>query len=210
MLRGSSVCGRARRDAARTASGQRAGPVDREGRVKGIVLQLLARCARDAFGEPVWREALAQSGLAEPFDPQQLYPDPQFNALVGALAASQGIDAHAAQRWFGERAIAHFHAMAPRLFDQHRDSWSFLLTLNDIIHPQVRRDYPGAGAPDFGYGVDDDGALVLTYHSQRRMCGFAEGLILATLRHYGEPATVRHERCMHHGDPHCEFVLTPP
>lgn len=178
--------------------------------MKGIVLQLLGRCARDAFGDAAWREALAQSGLTEPFDPQRLYPDPEFNALVGALGASQGVDADAAQRWFGECAIAHFHAMAPDLFDAHRDSWSFLLTLNDIIHPQVRRDYPGAGAPDFGYGVADDGGLMLTYHSKRRMCAFAEGLILATLRHYGESPTVRHERCMHRGDPHCEFVLTPP
>lgn len=174
------------------------------------MLQLLGRCARDAFGDATWRQALAQSGLVEPFDPQRLYPDPEFNALVAALGASQGIDANAAQRWFGERAIAHFHEMAPDLFDAHRDSWSFLLTLNDIIHPQVRRDYPGAGAPDFGYGIADDGGLMLTYQSRRRMCGFAEGLILATLRHYGESPTVRHERCMHRGDPQCEFVLTPP
>jgi hypothetical protein len=178
--------------------------------VKGIVLQLLAHCARDAFGEPAWRKALDASALDEPFDPQALYPDAVFNALVAALAGDLGIDARSAQRWFGECAIGHFHAMAPTLFDAHHDSWSFLLTLNDIIHPQVRRDYPGAGAPDFGYRVDPDGSLVLTYHSKRRMCAFAEGLIAATMRHYGEEPRIGHPLCMHLGDSHCEFVLPAP
>lgn len=178
--------------------------------MKGVVLQLLGRCARDAFGEEVWRQALADAGAVEPFDPQRTYPDAEFNAVVETLAKGRGISTDDAQRWFGESAIAHFHAMAPGMFDKHQDSWSFLLTLNDIIHPQVRRDYPGASAPDFGFDANDAGELVLTYHSERRMCAFAEGLILASMRHYGDPPVVRHERCMHRGDPHCKFVLPTP
>jgi hypothetical protein len=178
--------------------------------LKGIVLQLLARCARDAFGDAAWTGALTNAGLAEPFDAQAVYPDTEFNALVSALAAARGISSDDAQRWFGESAVAHFHAMAPELFDRHRDSWSFLLTLNDIIHPQVRRDFPGASAPDFGFDANESGELLLTYHSERRMCAFAEGLILASMRHFGDPAALRHERCMHRGDTHCEFVLPAP
>ncbi|GAA4855459.1 heme NO-binding domain-containing protein [Luteimonas vadosa] len=176
--------------------------------MKGVVLELLGRCARDAFGEQAWQRAIAQAGLAEPFDQQRTYPDAEFNALVAAVATERGIGIDDAQRWFGESAVAHFHAMAPHLFDQHQDSWSFLLTLNDIIHPQVRRDFPGASAPDFGFDANEAGELVMTYHSQRRMCAFAEGLILASMRHYDDPPELRHVRCMHRGDPHCEFVLT--
>ncbi|MGI8560740.1 MAG: heme NO-binding domain-containing protein [Luteimonas sp.] len=178
--------------------------------MKGIVLQLLGRCAREAFGEDTWQQALAGTGVAEPFDPQRTYADDAFNAVVSALAGARGISTDDAQRWFGEAAIAHFHAMAPALFDRHQDSWSFMLTLNDIIHPQVRRDFPGASAPDFGYDANDNGELVLTYHSARRMCAFAEGLILASMRHYGDPPVLQHVRCMHRGDPHCEFVLAAP
>lgn len=178
--------------------------------MKGVVLQLLGRCARDSFGEDAWLQALAAAGAAEPFDPQRTYPDAAFNAVVAALAAVRKITTDDAQRWFGESAIAHFHAMAPTLFDRHQDSWSFMLTLNDIIHPQVRRDFPGASAPDFGFDANADGELILTYRSTRRMCAFAEGLILASMRHYGDPPVLRHVRCMHRGDPHCEFVLPAP
>lgn len=178
--------------------------------MKGVVLQLLGRCARDSFGEDAWLQALAAAGAAEPFDAQRTYPDVEFNTVVAALAAARKITSDDAQRWFGEAAIAHFHAMAPTLFDRHQDSWSFLLTLNDIIHPQVRRDFPGANAPDFGFDANADGELILTYHSARRMCAFAEGLILASMRHFGDPPALRHVRCMHRGDPHCEFVLPAP
>lgn len=178
--------------------------------MKGIVIQLLARCARDAFGEAAWSTVLERADVQEPIDPQRLYPDASFNALVAALADARGMSADAAQRWFGESAIAHFHAMAPTLFDVHKDSWSFLLTLNEIIHPQVRRDFPGASAPDFGFDANEQGELVLTYHSDRRMCGFAEGLIIASMRHFGDPEELRHDRCMHRGDPYCEFVLPAP
>lgn len=178
--------------------------------MKGIVLQLLGCCARGSFGEDTWLGAMATAGLSEPIDPQGIYSDHAFNAVVTALATSQGITSDQAQRWFGDCAIGHFHAMAPDLFDRHQDSWSFLLTLNDIIHPQVRRDFPGADAPDFGFDAHANGDLVLTYHSPRRMCAFAEGLILASMRHYGDPPLLAHARCMHRGDPHCEFVLAAP
>jgi hypothetical protein len=59
--------------------------------MKGIVLQLLGRCAREAFGEDTWRQALAAAGVAEPFDPQRTYLDAEFNAMVSALAGARGI-----------------------------------------------------------------------------------------------------------------------
>lgn len=81
---------------------------------------------------------------------------------------------------------------------------------NDFIHPQVRKQDPGASAPVFGFDANDDGERMLTCHSARRMCAFAEGLILASMRHYGDPPVLRHARCLHRSDPHGEFVLPAP
>lgn len=176
----------------------------------GVVFQMLGSCVSESFGADVWQRALQAARSDGAYASHQRYNDVQFDALVAAVAGDRGITATAAQRWFGEAAIPHFYAMAPQFFDPHQDSWSFLLTLNDIIHPQVRTQYPGAHAPDFDFSVNEAGALVIGYHSLRRMCAFAEGLIVASMRHYGETPALDHTRCMHRDDPYCEFVLPAP
>ena len=179
-------------------------------RMMGVVFQLLETCVVATYGGATWQRALQAVGSEGAYATHQRYDDEQFDALVAVIASDLGISGQAAHRWFGEAAIPHFYSMAPQFFDGHRDSWSFLLTLNDIIHPQVRSLYPGAHAPDFDFSSDDDGALVIGYRSPRRMCAFAEGLIMASMRHYGELPALTHRLCMHHGASLCEFVLPAP
>ena len=45
----------------------------------------------------------------------------------------------------------------------HEDVRSFLPTLNDIIHPEVRKLYPGADVPTFGLQHRPDGAIAMRY-----------------------------------------------
>ncbi|MEJ7714696.1 MAG: hypothetical protein WKF40_02900 [Thermoleophilaceae bacterium] len=66
-----------------------------------------------------------------------------------------------------------------------------MLTLNDIIHPEVRKLYPGGDAGvrlRAAPGPRGSAAHGLP-GSQRRMCSFAEGLIEGAAEHYGEAAT---------------------
>lgn len=67
--------------------------------------------------------------------------------------------------------------------------------------------YPGASVPDFDFDASDPDVLVMHYHSARRMCAFAEGLLLGAADHYGEALEIDHPRCLHRGDPHCELRL---
>jgi hypothetical protein len=80
---------------------------------------------------------------------------------------------------------------------------SFLLTLNDIIHPEVRKLYPGAQAPDFTFSSSDDGALLIGYDSSRRLCELAEGFVLGAGDHFGEVVAVDQPECVHRGDAAC-------
>src|SRR5690606_27411138 len=89
----------------------------------------------------------------------------------------------------------------------HPDTRAFVLALNDIIHPEVRKLYPGADVPDFGFDTRDPDVLRMTYRSARRLCAFAEGLIEGAARHYGEDVAVRQTACMHRGDSACVFEL---
>jgi hypothetical protein len=79
----------------------------------------------------------------------------------------------------------------------------FLLTLNDIIHSEVRKLYPGAEVPEFDFDDRDPAYLLLGYRSARRLCALAEGFIIGAAHYYGEEASLDQQRCMHRGDDRC-------
>jgi len=94
----------------------------------------------------------------------------------------------------------------PDFFTRHRQTIPFILTLNEIIHPEVRKLYPGAEAPDFGFRRSAPNELELEYRSKKKMCALAEGLIHGAADVFGEKAVIEQPRCMHRGDESCLMV----
>jgi hypothetical protein len=91
---------------------------------------------------------------------------------------------------------------------------SFVLTLNQIIHAEVRKLYPGADVPDFDFDTSRDDVLVIGYQSARKLCALAEGFITGAATHFGEQAMIEQTACMHRGDDkcliHCTFSPASP
>ena len=83
--------------------------------------------------------------------------------------------------WFGRNALPLFAGTTPSSSNRTTRTRSFVLTLNDIIHPEVRKLYPGADVPEFDFD-SRDGVLVMGYRSPRKLCSFAEGLLLGAAR----------------------------
>jgi hypothetical protein len=94
------------------------------------------------------------------------------------------------------------------LFQRHQSTRPFILTLNGIIHPEVRKLYPGADTPDFEFDATSPEVLVMIYRSKRKLCALAEGLIEGAANHYGQTVRIDHQQCMHRGDAHCRLDLS--
>ncbi len=77
------------------------------------------------------------------------------------------------------------------------------ITLNDIIHPEVRKLYPDADVPEFEFSGRDDSTLTIGYRSRRRLCELAEGFIEGAADHFGESVALEQPRCMLRGDDDC-------
>jgi predicted hydrocarbon binding protein len=71
----------------------------------------------------------------------------------------------------------------------------------------VRKLYPGADVPEFDFEVRE-GVLVMGYRSPRKLCSFAEGLLLGAADHYGEQVTIEQPSCMKRGDDQCVIEIT--
>ncbi|MEY9199367.1 hypothetical protein ABIA16_004546 [Sinorhizobium fredii] len=77
-------------------------------------------------------------------------------------------------RWFGERAMPILQERYPALFEDHSSARNFILSVNNIIHPEVRKLYSGASCPFFHFRESDNGRTVtMGYESSRKMCDLA-------------------------------------
>ena len=175
--------------------------------MKGIVFNLFEQTVVEAHGDQAWEALLETTGLDGVYTSLGSYPDEDFFAL--ALAASEvlGTPLDDVVRWFGRGAMPLFEQRYPHLFTEHSQTRSFVLTLNDIIHPEVRKLYPGAIVPEFAFDASDPDGLVMDYYSPRKLCAFAEGLLLGAADHYGQTVQIQQPQCMHRGDPRCRLEI---
>ena len=173
--------------------------------MKGIVFNLFERATADEHGEDVWDELLETADLHGAYTSLGSYPDAQLFDLVGVAADRFETPSQDVVRWLGRTSLPHLAEAYPGFFTPHRTTRAFLLTLNEIIHPEVRKLYPGAGVPDFAMSDLPGGGLRMGYGSPRRMCAFAEGLIEGAAAHFGEHVTITQPRCMRRGDETCDI-----
>ena len=83
----------------------------------------------------------------------------------------------------------------------------FLLTVDRVIHVEVRKLHPGAILPQFDYVDEADNELTMIYSSPRKMCMLAEGLITGAAKHFETEYTLEHSQCMHDGADNCRLHL---
>lgn len=175
--------------------------------MKGIIFNVLQDVVVEHHGEDAWDDLLDVAEVDGAYTAVGNYPDGELERLIAAACEARGEDAFAVTRWVGREAIPRFAQRYPRFFEAPTDARSFLRTISDIIHPEVRKLYPGASVPDFVFEGEPDGPLVMLYDSPRRLCAFAEGLILGAGDHYGEQLEPSQAACMHRGDPLCRIEI---
>jgi hypothetical protein len=171
--------------------------------VKGIIFNLAEEVIVERFGEDTWDQLLDVAGLDGAYTTLGNYPDQELAALVAAGAASLDVPEADVLRLLGEGAFPRLAASYPIFVEPHRETRSFLLTLNDVIHAEVRKLYPDAQVPDFGFDQSAPDVLALTYRSSRRLCALAEGFIAGAATHFGEHVDITQPVCMLTGDDHC-------
>jgi hypothetical protein len=176
--------------------------------MKGIVFNLLQSVVEERYGEDTWDGLLERAGLDGAYTSLGNYSDADLGKLVAGAAEALGSPPETVVRWFGVKALPLLAKAYPRFFDSHESTRSFLLTLNDVIHPEVRKLYPGADVPTFGFDTSSDAVLVMEYRSARRLCALAAGFIEGAAAHYGEQVSIEQPCCMNRGDEACVFELS--
>ncbi len=171
--------------------------------MKGIIFNLLEEVVITQHGEDTWDQLLSAAGLDGAYTSLGSYPDEHIQELVGAAARTLGLTTFEVLRWFGQQAIPLLFQRYPVFFSSQPSTRPFVLSVNSIIHPEVRKVYPGADVPTFEFRDELDGGLLMGYVSPRRLCALAQGFIEGAATHYDETLIFEHRECMHKGDKRC-------
>jgi hypothetical protein len=182
--------------------------------MKGIIFNLLETAVSDEHGEDAWDDLLDEAQVDGSYAALGNYPDGELLRLLALMPGAFGGDSDGQLRWFGRKSMPMLAARYAVFFEQPTDTRSFLLTLNNIIHAEVRKLYPDADVPTFDFdpipGVEASSAdaLVIGYRSKRALCMLAEGFIHGAADHFGETVAIEQPRCMHRGDERCALVCS--
>lgn len=175
--------------------------------MKGIVFNLLEQVVTERHGEAAWEALLEETRLSGAYTSLGSYPDDEVFSLVGAASEMLSLPPDEVLRWFGRAAMPLLAERFPAFFAPHRNTLSFVRSVNSIIHPEVRKLYAGAACPHFHFSDAPGGGLRIGYDSTRRLCALAHGFIEGAAPQFGEEAVVDHAACMNRGDPRCELTV---
>ena len=175
--------------------------------MKGIVFNLLAEAVEKDHGADTWDALLDAAGLDGVYTSLGSYPDAEMMRLVDAAATALDTTPDAVLRWFGRAAMPLLAESYGVFFEGHVSARSFVRSVNDIIHPEVRKLYAGAGCPQFAFADDPAGRLLIGYSSPRRLCHLAHGFVEGAADRFGETVELEHLACMMDGSPTCRMAV---
>jgi len=173
--------------------------------MKGVVFNVLERIITEDYGEEAWEQLLDEGALDGAYTSLGQYEDSEFLRLVDGICRMRQEAPSPCLTWIGRRMLPHFEGIHPEVFTRYTDTLTLLRALNDVIHPEVVKLYPGAQVPVFSTHHAEKGHLVMEYESPRQMCSFAHGLMLGTGDRFGDELRVEHPECRHSGDERCLF-----
>ena len=87
----------------------------------------------------------------------------------------------------------------PGIFALYKDPIELLSSIENHIHVQVRKLYPGAELPTFKIIKKHEDELEILYFSERAMYMFAKALMEKTFEHYDQDSQIQLEKIENNG-----------
>jgi hypothetical protein len=178
--------------------------------MKGVIFNLLEDFITENWGEEAYEEILSMCPLhtKEPFLGPGTYPDADLMAIVTAACRKLGVAPADAIHAFGKYMFPKLAARFPVFLEGHSHPKTFLKTVNDVIHVEVKKLFRDAEPPLITWTDPGPDRLVLVYASRRKLCSLATGLLEGAAEHFKTPIHYAHTRCMLEGADACELELT--
>jgi hypothetical protein len=136
-----------------------------------------------------------------------IYDHQEMISLVVRLSQATQRSVPDILRQYGRYLFQTFVSTYTPFLEAAPDAFSFLSSVDNYIHVEVKKLYPEAELPTFTITQLNASTLRMIYQSSRKMADLAYGLIEGTLSHYGEVATITRQALNPDGS-RVEFIIT--
>jgi hypothetical protein len=180
--------------------------------MQGTIFTVLSEMVIEKLGMTLWDEILLEvkPSSGGSYTAGEQYPDEELISLVVCLSNKTNIPVPNLIESYGEYLFTHLYQSLPSSMQDAPSLRDFLLSVDKIIHKEVRRLHPNAYLPSFDYDENIPNTLVMFYNSKRKLCHAAVGLIRGASNQFKETVEIEHPECMHHGAERCRLEIHFP
>jgi hypothetical protein len=169
--------------------------------MKGIVFTEFLDMVESEYGYEIVDKIIENSDLTSRgiYTSVGTYEHGEIVQLLSSLSSEVSVEAQILLKAFGKYLFGTFLGSYPHFFSTVDNVLEFLKSIDAHIHVEVLKLYPDATLPSFKYNTREDGALIMTYESERKMAALAEGLIERAIEHFDEPYQIQSEHVVKDG-----------
>ncbi len=109
---------------------------------------------------------------------------------------------------FGKHMFGKFLANHPAAFERVSSTFELLLSVEEVIHVEVKKLNPEAELPSFSFPEVNEGEMQVVYKSTRPFADLAHGLIEASVEHFGEDIAIARKDLEGEPGTHALFTLS--
>ena len=175
--------------------------------MRGVVVTGLKDYLESEGGINLWQELLTKADKEDLIVmSSEFYPDDFVVSMVVMAAELTETPVNEFIEQFGKHLFKTLDTFYHFMMDDIKDYDTLIHSLDNIIHPQVKKLHPDAIVPSFEVSNKDNGWHI-EYRSERKLCPLAIGLLYGAAEHYNFPINIEHPHCVHSGHPCCEFEV---
>ena len=177
--------------------------------MKGIIFNIAESFLIDTFGEKTMNEIIDNCNLItkDPFVAPGTYPDNDLVEILVQTTKKVDITMDNLLKDLGRYSFFKLAERHPGFLEPYSSPKAFLLTVEDVIHVEVKKLYSNSHLPTFQYDEPSDNELIITYFSKRKLYSFMEGLIDGVSAYFNNPIHQTHKIYQKNGDEFCDFYL---
>jgi hypothetical protein len=159
--------------------------------MKGIVFTEFLELVEDKFGLEIVTQIIEGCELdtAGVYTSVGIYSHKDMFKMVAKLSELKHIPVSELLEMYGQYFFDVLSTTYPQFMDQP-NSFTFLQSIDNYIHPEVLKLYPEAELPSFDAKISGENEMTLLYQSSRKMSDFAVGLIKGATNYFKEEVII--------------------